>query len=186
MHTSSLAALQSVPAPRWVISDTHLGHANILQYCPWRQQWARTIAEHDAAIISAWQAVVGPDDWVLHLGDLALGERQRLPMLRRALPGRIALIRGNHDRSALAMRSAGFDLVLPAAVVEIGADRWYCRHDPAAFTDAEAQAATRLLHGHCHGNGYCDKVPAEVRALARDCSLDALRVVGPVPWAQVA
>jgi calcineurin-like phosphoesterase family protein len=174
-----------IPAPRWVISDTHLGHANILEYCPWRQTWATSVEEHDRAIITAWQAAVAADDWVLHLGDFALGEKSRLPELRRKLPGRIILVRGNHDRSLSVMRESGFELVVSAVRIEGERGFWIGRHNPAAFSVREASDAIRLLHGHSHGNRYSPDTPEAIRAKARDCSLDALRAVGPQPWSGI-
>lgn len=173
---------QPIPVPRWVISDTHLGHANILEYCPWRQTWAKDLIEHDAAIVAEWQAVVKPDDWVLHLGDFALGNKERLPKLRRQLPGRIVLVRGNHDRSLANMRAAGFDLVCSAISIDVDGRQWIGRHNPSAFSIREARHATRLLHGHSHGNGYSATIHPSITSKAFDCSLDALHSVGPVPW----
>ena len=171
-----------IPIPTWVISDTHLGHAGILDYCPWRQTWAATLAEHDAAILTAWRATVGPQDRVLHLGDLAMGDLRRLPELRQQLPGRIVLVKGNHDPSGAKLRAAGFDLVVSAVSIQVGDHRWIARHNPGAFSLREARNAERLLHGHTHGNGYHDAIHPEVRRRVVDCSMDALRNVAPIPW----
>lgn len=176
----------NVPCPQWVISDTHFGHGNILEYCPWRRGWSTSLAEHDAALIAAWRERVQPDDLVLHLGDVALGAKEYLGEIRRALTGRIILVRGNHDRSHAAMRAAGFDLVCPAVRIEVGDQHWIGRHNPAAFSVREAGGAVRLLHGHCHGNGLAEEIHPTVRAKARDCSLDAVQSIGPVPWDAVA
>jgi calcineurin-like phosphoesterase family protein len=172
----------SIPVPQWIISDTHLGHENILTYCPWRQTWAATLAEHDAAIIAAWQAHVAPTDMVLHLGDLCLGHKERLTTLRQQLPGRIILVRGNHDRSRSAMHAAGIDEIHSAVVIQDGDRRWYGRHNPASFSRTEAASAEHLLHGHCHGNGYAPDIHRDIVAKAIDCSLDALNSIAPVPW----
>lgn len=176
----------SVPIPQWVISDTHFGHANILDYCPWRRTWAGSLADHDAALIAAWRERVQPDDLVLHLGDVALGDKAYLSEVRRSLPGRIMLVRGNHDRSHAAMRAAGFEMVYAAVRIDVGDRHWICRHNPAAFSVREAGGAVRLLHGHCHGNGLAPEIHQAVRMKARDCSLDALQSIGPVPWDAVA
>ena len=191
MATAVLQAQREPPVmvmdpPQWVISDTHLGHADILTYCPWRQTWARDLAEHDAASMSAWRLAVAPTDVVLHLGDVALGPRDDLAGYRSRLPGRIVVVRGNHDRSRAAMREAGFDVVVSSLRIDSGGHAWVCRHDPASFSVPEAAASVRLLHGHCHGNGVDPRVPVAVRDKAFDCSLDALRSIGPVPWSQIA
>jgi calcineurin-like phosphoesterase family protein len=170
-----------IPIPQWVISDTHLGHENFLTYCPWRQTWAATLAEHDATIIVAWRARVASTDIVLHLGDLCLGPKERLNTVRQELPGRIILVRGNHDRSRSALNAAGFLEVPTAVVIQNGERRWYARHNPASFSRTEAAHAERLLHGHCYGNGYAPEIHRDIVTKAIDCSLDALRSIAPVP-----
>jgi calcineurin-like phosphoesterase family protein len=177
---------QVIPVPRWVISDTHFGHGPILDYCPWRRTWAASLEDHDAALVAAWRERVSPDDWVLHLGDFCLGTEERAVRLRALLPGRVILVRGNHDRSLARMQAAGFDLVHSAVRIESGGQRWFGRHNPAAFSTGEAAAATRLLHGHCHGNPLEAQIHPAIRALAFDCSVDAVRSVAPVPWEAVS
>lgn len=179
-------APRDVPIPQWVVSDTHFGHDNILEYCPWRTTWANTIQEHDSALIAAWRACVQPDDWVLHLGDVALGPKDYAATIRRKLTGRIILTRGNHDRSLSVMRSAGYDLVCSAVRIICGRERYICRHNPGAFSVREALGAKRLLHGHCHGNGLPVTIHHDIGDKARDCSVDALCSIAPVPWSRVA
>lgn len=83
---------------RFVISDTHFGHANILTFkredgSPLRD--FATIQEHDETLIGNWNRTVGPEDVVYHLGDAVINRRY-LKTLGR-LNGRKRLIRGNHD-----------------------------------------------------------------------------------------
>jgi calcineurin-like phosphoesterase family protein len=167
------------PCPDWVISDTHLGHANILRYCPWRQTWADDVEEHNQKIVSAWQELVGPDDWILHLGDFALCDRAGLASFRSQLPGRICLVLGNHDRSKKAMIESGFDLVVRRGRFAFDGREVFARHDPGQVTMEEADGAERILHGHCHGNPRRG-IEAELDARMVDCSLDALESLGPV------
>lgn len=76
---------------RYLIADTHLGHAKAAE---WRG--FSSIKEHDEAMIEAWNSVVNPKDTVWHLGD-AVFPRTALPLLRR-LNGHKHLVMGNHDR----------------------------------------------------------------------------------------
>ena len=59
----------------WIISDTHLGHKNILEFEPCRLTQMRIDGyyadEHDQWIIDNWNTTVKPEDTVLHLGDFA-------------------------------------------------------------------------------------------------------------------
>ena len=75
-------------------SDTHFGHARIIELC------ARPFAnvdEMNEALIQKWNAVVGPDDVVYHLGDFFMGPKETV-LLRKRLNGKIVLIKGNHDK----------------------------------------------------------------------------------------
>src|SRR5271163_5363633 len=101
----------SIPRPRWVISDTHFYHETILEYCPWRSTWARSLEEHNRALIAAWNSCVQSEDIVLRLGYFCLGQRSMIANIRNQLSGRIVLVRGNHDRSKKIMSDAGFDQV---------------------------------------------------------------------------
>lgn len=51
-------------------ADTHFGDPHILRH---RRARYDSVAAHDAALVAAWNAVVGPDDAVWHLGDFAAG-----------------------------------------------------------------------------------------------------------------
>ena len=54
-----------------------------------------TAEEGDAAMVERWNSVVGDNDKVIHLGDVAI-PRRGLKVLEQ-LKGRKVLIRGNHD-----------------------------------------------------------------------------------------
>ena len=75
-------------------SDQHIGHLNIVRYC------ARPFADvHEMreVIIARYNEMVGPDDLVYHLGDVAMDEKYVAPFVTR-LNGRKILISGNHDK----------------------------------------------------------------------------------------
>lgn len=75
-------------------ADTHFGHVKLLRTRP----AFATIEEHDDAIVERWNARVGPDDVVWHLGDVVHGpSRERCAELFRRLAGRKRLVAGNHD-----------------------------------------------------------------------------------------
>lgn len=83
----------------FVTSDTHFGHAGVCRFeradgsgklRPWSDP-----AEMDEAMVAKWNAVVGPNDRVYHLGDVVIN-RKALVTLGR-LNGTKILIKGNHD-----------------------------------------------------------------------------------------
>ena len=81
-------------------SDTHFGHANIIKFC---NRPFRDIDHMDEELIRRWNATVTPDDTVYHLGDVALGSRERWGSRLSRLNGTIYLVPGNHDRCSSVM-----------------------------------------------------------------------------------
>lgn len=75
-------------------SDTHFGHKNIIEYC---NRPFEDVDEMNAEMVRRWNRVVGPNDTVYHLGDFALGPKDKWREHRLALWGRIIFICGNHD-----------------------------------------------------------------------------------------
>ena len=72
----------------WIISDTHLYHKNIQQYCdrPKNHTWL---------IINNWNNTIYPNEHVLHLGDVILAPKSI--MRETYLSGIKHVIPGNHD-----------------------------------------------------------------------------------------
>lgn len=81
---------------KFYVADTHFNHDNIIAMQP---RPFSTIAEHDEAMISRWNAAVGENDVVYHLGDFALGLNRpdRIREIFARLNGRKYLVYGNHD-----------------------------------------------------------------------------------------
>ena len=81
---------------RFFTSDTHFNHANILNLGVGRP--FEDIDQHNMHLVGQWNSVVGPEDEVIHLGDVALGLwPEGLKFVGMGL-GRKILIPGNHDR----------------------------------------------------------------------------------------
>lgn len=80
----------------YVTSDTHYNHGNIIRHCD------RTVFENRAhmncELIDRWNSMVGPDDVVWHLGDVAWGARRWYNEFLNAVNGQLVVIFGNHDR----------------------------------------------------------------------------------------
>lgn len=84
-------------ADKWVISDTHFFHENIIQYCGRPFANAELMNE---CMLDYWNESVKPQDHVYHLGDVACGyggDDKVLGNLLRRLNGKKRLIVGNHD-----------------------------------------------------------------------------------------
>ncbi len=81
----------------FVISDTHFGHANILNFKNGDGSHVRnftSVEEMNEHMVERWNSVVGDSDIVYHLGDVYFGNGyQHLYRLK----GRKRLVLGNHD-----------------------------------------------------------------------------------------
>lgn len=80
---------------RFFTSDTHFGHARIIELC---NRPFSSVEEMNEVMIERWNQTVKPNDIVFHLGDVALGKiAESLPLIGR-LNGYKILVPGNHDR----------------------------------------------------------------------------------------
>jgi len=75
-------------------SDTHFNHDNVIAYS--KRPYA-SVGAMNEALIANWNAVVQPGDVVLHMGDVAMGDKTLLPKILSRLNGDIYLVAGNHD-----------------------------------------------------------------------------------------
>ncbi len=78
----------------WFTADTHFQHTRLLELA---DRPFTDIDEHDVAMIETWNATIGPNDTVFHLGDFALGPKVNHQGIFDQLNGNKHLIRGNHD-----------------------------------------------------------------------------------------
>lgn len=89
----------------FLCSDLHLGHRLMVRKRTFGGRDSgrpfESIEEHDAHIAECWRRVVGSDDVVIVLGDVAFNARG-LEVLRN-LPGRKKLALGNHDNKKMAV-----------------------------------------------------------------------------------
>ena len=130
----------------WFTANTHFGHANIIKSC---DRPFETTAEMDAAMIANWNAVVGRNDVVYHVGDFAF--RQDPKQTRKifgALNGAKTLITGNHDdRETLELGWTKVDKLLGVKVD--GSLIVLCHY--AMRTWPKSHHGALHLYGHSHG-----------------------------------
>jgi len=86
----------------WLISDTHFGHANILNFKDRDGNLIRgarfsSVEEMNETMVENWNKTVKPGDIVYHLGDVFFGPKEDFLKLWKWLPGSKRLILGNHD-----------------------------------------------------------------------------------------
>ncbi|MCQ9384680.1 metallophosphoesterase family protein [Brevibacterium sp. 50QC2O2] len=154
----------------FVTSDTHFGHARIIELCG---RPFSSVQEMNGELIRRWNNVVGPDATVLHLGDLALGERERSIGLTAALNGRKLIVPGNHDvfwshyrasakykaLNAELLEHAGWQLLTEEVTAALDGREVVISHFPYAGDShgEDRYAKLRptdtglpLIHGHTH------------------------------------
>lgn len=146
------------PAKTWVISDTHFGHKNIIEFC-------HRPPDHDQLIQENWASAISEDDTVIHLGDLCYkGNAQFQHLIAPHLTGgRKLLILGNHDKGRYSFyKKCGFKLARPFEIiwgktrVSFSHYPWNEKGDERLKIPAEGTMPSNALrlHGHIHNNGY--------------------------------
>lgn len=140
----------------WMTADLHLCHANVIRYC---NRPFTDVTQMNKHLVSQTQKI-RDGEWLVIVGDVAMGEHQLAMEWIRCIPGRKVLVLGNHDltRSGecryLAERTQDgqrplFDAVLPflAWKDELG-QSVFVSHYPATVDHSFG----RLLnyHGHLH------------------------------------
>ena len=156
------------------VSDTHFGHARILELC---NRPFKDVTTMNEMLVHNWNALVRLDDTVYHLGDVALGPIEDSLKYIMRLNGRKILVVGNHDRMFPPMAKgkqekidhwtqryidAGFDEVHTNHGFVEGGYHFRLSHFPydGDHTREERYAEYRqadngvpLIHGHTHDTG---------------------------------
>lgn len=74
-----------------VITDTHFNHLKLSTHCLRPEGFSELVERN-------WNAMVQPDDILIHLGDFLIGPKRQAREILARLNGQKWLIRGNHDR----------------------------------------------------------------------------------------
>jgi calcineurin-like phosphoesterase family protein len=112
-------------------SDSHYGHAKILEYC---NRPFSSIEEMNDEMVKRWNSRVRDGDTVYHLGDFSMGRKENT-QIRRQLAGRVILVKGNHDRSTEHMLASGFEEVHKRLMIEVDGKKIYLAHIPVHLPD---------------------------------------------------
>ena len=126
-------------------SDSHFGDHRTINI--WKRPFA-SVAEMDAALLTAWNQAVGPEDEVWHLGDFARKAADVAGWLAR-LNGRKHLVRGNNDPPGT-VAAEGWASVEDYAELDVEGRRLVLCHYPFRSWNGQHEGALNL-HGHSHG-----------------------------------
>ena len=130
---------------RYLISDLHLGHENIIEYC---DRPFDSVEEMDNTLIENWNDVVDDEhDVVFFLGDLgAFAREEELRELLGRLNGRIVFVEGNHDHPSRYVDGINTHQYY---ILERGDRQFCCTHRPE---NAPRFWEGWIVHGHHHDN----------------------------------
>jgi len=158
------ANLIDLPKPKvWLISDTHYNHGNIATYCDRPKDFTYRIVKNCKQIIK-------PNDLVIHLGDVFIGNLKDYDHIWQNLPGRWILIRGNHDRkhSISWWMEHGFQFACDSMIFRA----MWLTHEPA---NSLPEGCAYNIHGHLHNiwdgfhpNGSIEQADEEQMRLRKE------------------
>lgn len=127
-------------------SDTHFHHANVIKHC--NRPWGDVDAMNQG-LIERWNATVGPNDEVYHLGDFSF--QNNPDRLVEQLSGQITFVFGNHDSKSLRRRLQGAGYGGHEILkLRHNKRRYILCHYPLLSWDQMWNGSV-MLHGHCHG-----------------------------------
>lgn len=136
----------------WFTSDTHFGHANVLDFAgrPWT-----SIEAMGRGIINNINECVMPNDELYVLGDFSF---KMTAEAARELRGQIRcrkvhLVTGNHDKDWSQPAVAGtFIVESPICVLKVDGQKLVMSHYPMADWQGMSHGSWHL-HGHIHSQG---------------------------------
>ena len=148
-------------------SDTHFGHAKLVQYY---KHPFKSVEEHDEHLIDRWNATVPSNGIVYHLGDFAFAHKDYVHQIRQRLNGQVFLVRGNHDKR-ISKKTFGwvkdyYEARIPDETLLKGRAKIILSHYPMLSFQHQHKGAWHLFgHSHSNANQWIDKHLPEARML---------------------
>lgn len=111
----------------------------------------------DESLIQKWNEVVGEHDFIYHLGDFFLCDKEKALSIIKRLNGHIFLVRGNHDKTAEQIKDKFIwikdyhELKVPDQNV-IGGKQNIILFHYAMRTWNKQHHGSIMLYGHSHGS----------------------------------
>ena len=139
----------------WIISDTHFWHDNIVKFCFRPGYHEEDYVLHNRIMFDNWLKLVGEDEEILHLGDIAFFSRDKTTRNEQVqtiseLPGIKKAILGNHDREKRSVYEACGFTVIKDLIIQVKGWEVVFTHYPIRGEDLRDDQIN--VHGHCHNN----------------------------------
>jgi len=139
----------------WVISDTHFNHDKIIEYY---NRPFTSVQKMNSCMVERWNSVVRDGDYVYHLGDVYMGDREEADRILSKLNGSKRLVLGNHDDGKDKLLQRHFKKIMMWRMFP----EWellfsHVRLHPDCLTRGARQALVEPIrmvnvHGHTHNN----------------------------------
>lgn len=140
-------------------ADTHYNHEKIIAHC---NRPFTSVEEMNAYMEAAWNAVVGPTDFVFHLGDVDWKYTGRVFTERQSrLNGIKYLISGNHDTGRIRRHASwvrAFEYLEIPHPSDPNAPPIVLQHYPIRSWNRQRHGSIHL-HGHVHGSYGWNTLP---------------------------
>jgi calcineurin-like phosphoesterase family protein len=133
---------------RYVVSDLHLGHSNIIEYC---DRPFSSVEEMNRVLVNNWNRTVDEEDVVYFLGDVSLSTSVSQQEWLDKLNGNKIMTPGNHDND-MNVYEANVPVV-DSFVLQHEKYRFFCTHRPENIPDDWDEWA---IHGHNHNNNLSE------------------------------
>lgn len=132
---------------QYAISDLHIGHYNIIEYC---NRPFVDVEEMNETIIENYNKVIKPDDVVYFLGDIHFyKDTDKFKTIFKRLKGQKHLIFGNHDKRYRKSLSELFLSSQDYLEVKLDKQLVVMSHYPF-LTWNKGHHGSWMLHGHSH------------------------------------
>lgn len=140
---------------KFLISDTHFGHKNIIDY---ENRPFSDVTEMNESLITNWNSVVSSEDIVYHLGDIAFGMTfSQLSEIFSRLNGEIQIIMGNHDFHLKRKRLQQLPNVTFVSPYPVIIEEYFILSHQPLYMPTRGINPYYNIYGHVHGdNRYKD------------------------------
>lgn len=162
-------------------ADHHFGHENIIKFS---ERPFESLEHMNEELIKRWNEKIGENDIVYHLGDVSLGKPDVTRDILDRLNGKIHLIKGNHEYSALRVSDRFewikdyYELSIEDEEATQGKQKIILFHYAMRTWNASHHGVWQL-YGHSHGTLSDDEI-----ALSIDIGVDC-RNFYPVSYEEV-
>lgn len=131
----------------WLITDTHFGHDKMIQYCNRPEDFS-------SIILNNLLKMVQPDDLLIHLGDICIGQDVLWHERLNVIPCKKILVRGNHDhKSDSWYMSNGWDFVCTSFINRFEGKNILFSHAPLPISNNDFN-----IHGHLHNGTHHEDI----------------------------